>query len=184
LSEQFAADRLTLDELERRLDLVYKATSPAELSAITADLPAPVAMASPTVRGSHGQVTRSVRTFFGSTERSGPMELPPHLEVRAVFGSVELDLRDATFGAFTEISIKATMGSVEITLPMGVRVENDGGAVFGSFECHLAPGAMPMVGTSPVVRLTGRAVMGSVEVYAAASDAVAGVHRAIGRGKA
>ena len=38
LSDQFAADRLTLEEFERRLDLAYQAPTPAELSAITADL--------------------------------------------------------------------------------------------------------------------------------------------------
>ena len=184
LSAEFAADRLTLDELERRLDLVYQAKSPAELASLTSDLPAPVAMASPLVRGSHGVVTRSVRTVMGSTSRSGAMELPSLLEVRAILGNIELDLRDASFGPFTEISIRSVLGNVEITLPMGVRVENDGDGFLGSFECHVAPGVMPMVGTAPVVRLTGRAVLGNVEVYAATTDQIAGVHRAIGRERA
>ena len=101
-----------------------------------------------------------VGTLLGNAVRSGPMELPAHLEVRAILGNVELDLREASFGAFTEISIKSVLGNVEITLPMGVRVENDGDGILGSCECHVAAGSMPMVGTSPVVRLTGRSVLG------------------------
>ena len=182
LSEEFAADRLSIEELERRLDLVYRAQSATELAVLTSDLPAPVAMASPDVRGSHGEVTRSIRTLLGNAVRSGPMELPAHLEVRAILGNVELDLREASFGAFTEISIKSVLGNVEITLPMGVRVENDGDGILGSCECHVAAGSMPMVGTSPVVRLTGRSVLGNVEVYAASADRAPGVHRALGRG--
>ncbi len=181
LSEQFAADRLSLDELERRLDLVYQARSPAELAALTADLPAPVAIASPAVRGSHGVITRSIRTVLGNAVRSGAMELPPRLEVRAILGNIELDLREASFGPFTEISIRSVLGNVEITLPVGVRVENDGNGFLGSFECHVAPGAMPMVGTAPVVRLTGRAVLGNVEVHAVPGLEPPGAHRALGR---
>jgi hypothetical protein len=44
LSAHFANDELTLEDLERRIERVYKATTPAELDRITADLsrsPAP-----------------------------------------------------------------------------------------------------------------------------------------------
>lgn len=171
LSEQFAADRLSVEELERRLDLVYQATSPADLAALTSDLPAVtmpqapgrLAMASPMQRA---LATRRIHTFMGNIERSGPMDVPPLLEVRTTLGNIELDLSDATFGPLTEISVRSTLGNVEITLPAGVRVENDGSGILGSFECHIAPGNMPMVGTAPVVRLTGRTILGNVEVHA------------------
>ena len=175
LSEQFAEDRLTIEELERRLDLVYQAASPADLVALTADLPALIAP--PTVNPSlastrsRANVVRRIRSLFGNVERSGPMDVPSLLEVRATFANVELDLREASFGALTEISVHATFGNVEITLPEGVRVENDGDGFLGSFECHVSPGAMPMVGTAPVVRLTGRTILGNVEVSAEPRDA-------------
>lgn len=176
LSHQFAADRLTLEELERRLDLVYKASSPADLAALTADLPAFPSPLSPSALpaggralGVHAVMTTRVRAILANVERGGPMEIPSRLEVRATLGNVELDLRDGHFGALTEISITSLMGNVEIILPSGVRVENDGRAILGSFTCEVGPGAMPMVGTSPVVRLTGRALLGNVEVRAAAT---------------
>ena len=39
LSEHFANDRLSLDELEARMDLAYKASSVGDLQRLTADLP-------------------------------------------------------------------------------------------------------------------------------------------------
>ena len=176
LSEQFAADRLSLDELERRLDLVYQAASPADLAVLTADLPVlvapPMANRSLAATGSRPNTVRRIRSFFGNVERSGPMDVPSLLEIKTTLGNVELDLRDASFGLVTEISIHTILGNVEITLPEGVRVENDGGSVLGSFECHVSPGAMPMVGTAPIIRLTGRTILGNDEVHAEPPDPV------------
>lgn len=176
LSEQFAADRLTMDELERRLDLVYKATTPAELAVLTADLPAFPSSLSPSALpaggralGVHAVMSTRVRALLGNVERGGLMEIPSRLEIRATLGNVELDLRDAHFGAVTEISIRSLLGNVEIVLPSGVRVENDGRAILGSFTSDVATGAMPMVGTSPIIRFTGRALLGNVEIRSAAT---------------
>lgn len=173
LSDQFAADRLSLEEFERRLDLAYQAKSPDELTALTADLSPLTAVATTAgarhtgLRTGDNDVTREFRAAFGSLERSGPMDLPARLEVGSRFANVELDLSDARFLPFTEINIRCLFGNVEITLPEGVRVENDGQGFLGSFSCHVAPGAMPMVGTAPVVRVTGRVVLGNVEVMSA-----------------
>src|SRR5918912_4112699 len=43
LSDHFANDRLSLDELESRMDLAYKAASIADLQRLTADLPSTAA---------------------------------------------------------------------------------------------------------------------------------------------
>lgn len=176
LSEHFAADQISIDELERRLDLVYQAQTPGQLAQLTSDLPtlaAPVAAGRMSVASAQarmrGPMVRQIRTVLGNIERSGPMDVPPLLEVRSTLGNIELDLSEATFGPLTEIAIRSVLGNVEITLPAGVRVENDGSGVLGSFECHVLPGAMPMVGTAPVVRLTGRTILGNVEVHADAT---------------
>lgn len=185
LSTHFADDRITMDELERRLDLVYKARLASELAALTADLPTPVAVATgqsstPLATGAYAVLPYQLRTFMGNIEREGALQVSAHVELRAVMGNIELDLRDAHFGAFTEISIKTIMGNVEIVLPSGVRVENDGGAFLGSFVCDIFSGAMPMVGTSPVVRFTGKAVLGNVEIRAAATQHGHGAYAAVG----
>lgn len=188
LSVQFAADRLTMDELERRLELVYKATTPAELAALTADLPAFPSPLSPSALpaggralGVHAIMSTRIRALLGNVERGGLMTIPAYLEVRATLGNVELDLREAHFGAITEIAIRSVLGNVEIILPSGVRVENDGRAILGSFTCDVSPGAMPMVGTSPIVRFTGRAVLGNVEIRSAATPYNQNEHSALTR---
>ncbi len=165
LSEHFAADRLSLDELEHRLERVYQARSATELAAITADLPVPVSL--PAAHDGRGDVTQRIRAALGNVERRGEMVVPARLELRAILGNIELDLTEASFGPVTEIAIRSVLGNIEITLPPGVRVENDGNGVLGSFECRVARGAMPMVGTAPIVRLTGRCILGNVEVTSA-----------------
>lgn len=164
LSEHFAADHLTMAELEHRMEQVYAAATPAALSALLADLPS--LNGTPLVHHDRMQSTMVIRTAFGGIERTGAMAIPAKVDARAVFGSIELDLRDATFGAFTVIDAHATFGSVEVILPLGVRVENDGGALMGSYSSEVTPGNTPMVGTAPVVRFTGKAIFGSVEIRA------------------
>jgi hypothetical protein len=83
--------------------------------------------------------------------------------VRAFMANVELDLARARLTSpVTEIDVRCVMANVEIRLPANVDLENQGGALLGSFECRDGLG-----GTgpgSPVVRVVGRAVLGSVQV--------------------
>ena len=64
------------------------------------------------------------------------------------------------------------MSSVEIDLPDYVRIENDGKAFMGSFAVmdhrrrRGEPRRRDFDADAPVVRITGRAVMASVEVEA------------------
>ncbi len=147
------------------MDLVYKASSPADLMALTADLPTSADL--PAVHHDRRDTPLKIRTALGNVVRGGTMVVPARLELRAVLGNIELDLRGASFGPRTEISIRSVMGNVEIVLPDGLRVESDGEGVLGSFESHILPGSQPMVGTAPTVRLTGRAILGNVEVSSA-----------------
>jgi hypothetical protein len=165
LCTHFANDHLTVEELESRLDRAYQARSIAELSALIEGLPAAIAdaPASATAPASAALVPARGRigAVFGSTERRGAMVVPAHLQVTAVFGSVELDLRKAMFGpGVTEIHASAVLGSIALYVPPGVQVESDGSPVLGSFEVNLPEGVS---GPGPVVRITGRAVLGSVE---------------------
>jgi predicted membrane protein len=98
--------------------------------------------------------------------------VPPRLEVRAVLGNIELDLRDAEFGSgITEISVHAILGNVEISLPTHVAVENHGSAVLGSFAARAKRGARrTATASTATVRITGRALLGNVEFESKAGD--------------
>lgn len=161
LSAAFASDHLSLEELERRLDAVYQATTRAELERLTADLPA--AAAAPVPVGP--PLPAQVFAIFSSNEQGGPLDVPTRLEVRSIFGNVELDLRFANFQpGVTEIEVTAVFGNVEIGLPFDVAVENLGMGVLGNFQCKRARSADPGVTPRCIVRLTGRAVFANVEI--------------------
>lgn len=81
----------------------------------------------------------------------------------AVFGSVELDLRQAQISAQSnEIRAVAVFGSVEITIPCGMRAEIAGVGVFGDFsQAGDVSAPDPQL---PTIRVSGLALFGSVNV--------------------
>lgn len=161
-STAFARDVLSLEEYERRLAAIYRATTGRQLAELTSDLPG---------EGGHGArpdartlLSPLVDTFFGTVQRRGPAVVPSRLQVRAILGDIVLDLRQAHFGAgVTEIEIHAVLGNVEITLPDDIGVDNHGSAILGSFTC--GAGAWD---ASRRVRISGLAALGEVAVASAA----------------
>jgi hypothetical protein len=86
------------------------------------------------------------------------------MRVASIMGSAELDLREAEIGAgVSEIEVLCIFGSVEIFVPVGVRVECVGQALMGSFELRMS-GVPDFPPDAPTVRVKGSAYMASVEV--------------------
>ncbi|MDB4891006.1 MAG: hypothetical protein JWL61_2861 [Gemmatimonadetes bacterium] len=170
LSLHFAADHLSMDELEERLSLVYGAPTSAQLHGLVADLPALDRRKldsgnSPMLAPSALVPNRGVViAFMGGAERTGSWLVPRELKVWAALGGALIDLRDAKFApGITEIDVTAFMGGVEIIIPRGVRVETIGAAVMGGFGSN-AGDATALDPAQPVLRVTGLAIMGGVEV--------------------
>lgn len=160
LQLRFADDHLSLDEFERRVAAAYQAKTAEELCTLVADL-APVTAAS--MVPEHGKLS----AIFSSNERDGAMPVPRRFEIVAVFGNVELDLSNATFTAgLTEIYVSAVLGNVELTLPLGIRVECSGNGLFGTFDCKAGSIAGYAADADRIVRITGRSVFASVEIGA------------------
>jgi len=172
LTRLYADDRITSEDLEARLERVYHAGSAAQLAAVTADLPVPLADAGqPGVPAVAGDVRRISALFSGQEQRlTGPV--PQQLQVRSRLGYVELDLTRAAFEpGVTEIDVRALLGYVQIRLPPGVRVECLGHAVFGFFSLKGIKRAGDE--TAPVVvRITGRAAFGFAECFVARDKAL------------
>jgi hypothetical protein len=102
--------------------------------------------------------------FLSSVNRNGDWVLPRNFRVAALLGSVELDLTRARIGpGVSHIEIRSLFGSVEIVLPHDVRVECEGDPIVGSFEVQSKAQSVAAP-DAPLVRITGTAVMGSVEV--------------------
>jgi hypothetical protein len=171
LSAHFAHDRLTIDELDRRLERAYAATSLGELDALTADLTAdgavPTAAAQPTVLPVPlGDVEESGRivAIMSETRRAGLWAVPSQLDVTATMSNLTLDFRSALLPpGVTDVNVSAIMASVVILLPPGVRVLERVRAFVASVtnDSYSTLTDDPSV---PVIRLTGRAVMAEVKV--------------------
>ncbi len=160
LQARFAEDHLTMDEFERRVAAAYQAKSVADLDALVGDLrPASAALVVPE-RG-------KLSAIFSSNDRDSSMVVPRWFEITAVFGNVELDLSDATFGSgVTDIHISAVFGNVELSLPLGMRIDCAGEGIAGVFDCRVAsPSGHPAPGDA-VVRITGHSIFASVQVTA------------------
>jgi hypothetical protein len=113
-----------------------------------------------------------VVSFLSSHERDGPWELARHFRALAVFGNVELDLRDALIGVgVSVIEAVAVMGNIEITVPPNVTVESDGDSLLGSFvvkyKGRLTGAEADGLRT---VRITGTAYASSIEICVKGPD--------------
>ncbi|HYV97221.1 MAG TPA: DUF1707 domain-containing protein [Gemmatimonadaceae bacterium] len=170
LCKHFAQDQLSTQDLETRLEAAYRATTQEELNALVAGLPAVIPEASPPARyeGAAGgpvyfTADQKIRSIFGNVKKTGEWEAAERIHARVLFGNVDLDFREARVPPVTTVTIDALFSAVRIVVPPGMRVECDGTAVFGNFE-HKATYA-PDPGTdAPMLRVTGSAVFGNVEV--------------------
>jgi hypothetical protein len=170
---QAAGDgRLTMDELDERLDAVYAAKTYAELEPITRDLPAgevayvpatpqPAPAGDPRRFG--GEPTSSgAFAILGGFTRKGEWVVPKDFTAFCFMGGGEIDLRSAKF-AEREVSIHviAIMGGCEIIVPEDAMVQVTGIGIMGAFE-HSDSG--PGTPDGPVITINGLAFMGGVDV--------------------
>jgi len=171
LSQHFAVDNLTIDELDRRMEQVYRATSVAALHDITRDLPTAGGSAAATSSAQslapldafpveHGRIV----SIMSETKRQGLWQLPRKLDVWSIMSETRLDLTESQLmDGVTEIRLHALMCAVKIVVPPGVRVVMQCGALMSTVEDDL--GDQPAVGSrAPVVRVTGRLIMGELKV--------------------
>jgi hypothetical protein len=103
--------------------------------------------------------------MMSETRRSGVWEAGPTHAAVAIMGSVVLDFREAQLTApEVVVTANALMGSVEVLVNSRTQVVVDGLGIMGDFsesrskvDSEVGPG-------SPVVRVRGVALMGSVNV--------------------
>lgn len=166
LCDHFAHDHLEAHELEELIDRAHEARSLAALDNLLAGLPdlgaAPVTETA-VVPAAPAQQHQVVVAIMGGAERKGAWSPPSNLYVVAVMGGSLLDFRDAVLApGVTNVMVLAMMGGVEIIVPPGLRVESNGIGIMGGFEHaakHPAEG-----GGGPVLRISGAAIMGGVEI--------------------
>jgi hypothetical protein len=181
LNNAMAEGRLTVGELEERLDKVYAAKTFGDLEPVLRDLPvgnqavqyplappapgtSPVPMPAPTNRiGGRGTSSGAVAIMSG-TDRKGVWTVSPTFTSFAMMGGIELDLTHARFEeAETTIQAFAFMGGIDIFVPDDIVVQVNGVGFMGAFENHARNQGQPIPG-APLVKITGLAIWGGVDV--------------------
>ena len=173
LREAAAEGRLSLDELDERLDVLYQAKTYAELEPITADLPSAGAhpASAPAARPAAystdrfgGQPSGSVAVaVMSGFSRKGSWVAPKEMTAVAIMGGGEIDLRDARFAeTTTTIHAITIMGGIQITVPEDAYVQVNGFGLMGAFDDSRAAGDGEPGG--PHIIINGFAFWGGVAV--------------------
>ncbi|MCH1868129.1 DUF1707 domain-containing protein [Nocardioides sp. CFH 31398] len=171
--------RLDLDELDERLESTWTAKTYADLVPVLVDLPeqAPTppgaAVAHPGSRSPHGRNPATAAAVeHGSSigvlseqKRTGVWRVPPTHTATAVLGAVTIDLREAVFvERETVIQANAVLGAVEVYVDAETAVVVDGTPVLGDVTGVKDKVPADLHDGSPVVRVKGLAILGSVTV--------------------
>lgn len=161
--------RLTLDELDERLDAVYAAKTYADLEPLTRDLPATGAGTAPAHLGGADwrpvdgapSWSSGIGVMSGFT-RTGVWNVPRAFTAFAFWGGGKIDLREARFtGPEVTIRAFALMGGVQVIVPDDITVHVKGIGVMGGFDHGASAVGAP---GSPTVVVRGFAFWGGVDV--------------------
>jgi len=173
LSSSYSHDHLNEHEFEQRVEQATAAGTHAELRKLLFDLPpagapnplveVPVERQPYLVNDGDAAAEASVIAIFSGAERKGVWDPPKSLNVVAMFGGSEIDLRQARIPAGgLSINVAALFGGVEIVVPEDLNVESSGAGIFGGFDGKNHRGSSDP--RTPTVKITGVAIFGGVEI--------------------
>jgi hypothetical protein len=164
--------RIDLDELDQRLEAAYAAKTYGELVPLTVDLPAHAAAQSVAPRAAQhrpvpagGPAYVSSMAIMGECKRVGAWTVDGTHNAFALMGSIVLDLRQASFAQReVVINANAVMGEVKVLVDAATTVIVEGTGVMGEYSEQQPRVPFAPTDDSPVVRLRGFSLMGSVHV--------------------
>ncbi len=172
--------RLTLTELEERLDATFKARTYGDLQPITRDLPQgpyPIPGVALAPRWQHRPApapnraaaphrivpAERITSILGDEKRRGRWEVPPRLDITCMLGNVVLDFSEAIVRSREVIlQIGVVLGDVTLIVPEGIDVRLEQGAnVLGERKMKMRD---PVTPGGPVYRVRGFVVLGQITV--------------------
>ncbi|AYY11391.1 DUF1707 and DUF2154 domain-containing protein [Actinobacteria bacterium YIM 96077] len=163
LSAHATTGRLTLVELEERIERAYAATTRDELAALTSDLPAQTTE-EPSTKPVRQKVTKWMVAVMGGTEKRGRWRASKRVNAVAVMGGHHVDLRDVELESQeTTIVAVSIMGGVDIYVPDSVDVEVGGFSIMGGTSERGSRRA-PRSG-APRIRILAYNLMGGANIW-------------------
>jgi hypothetical protein len=173
LSTAYAEGRLTREEHDERVGQLMVAKTFDDLIPITRDLvpaansrPAPL---SPSQSGAFTIDTAGATeapdwhvAVFGGVTRTGRWRVRRKINSVALFGGVDLDLREAVFeGTTVEMSGFWCFGGLDIKVPEGIEVRDQTVGIFGGTDVRDVGEPLP---GAPTLVIKGAALFGGVSV--------------------
>jgi hypothetical protein len=176
LSTAYAEGRITREEHDERLGSAMTARTFDELIPLTSDLVpvprtsvAPAAASSPngspfTIDTSNASSDAdSMVAVFGGVTRTGRWRVRKQINALALFGGIDLDLRDAVFESQqVEISGFWCFGGLDIKVPAGMEVRDQTAGIFGGTDVRDLGDPQP---GAPVLVIKGMTMFGGVSVH-------------------
>ncbi|QWF79409.1 DUF1707 SHOCT-like domain-containing protein [Amycolatopsis sp. CA-230715] len=170
--------RITVEELEERLDTVYAAKTLKDLEPVVADLPGVTATPGGAIQPAQTQAVAGPDSRIGGTagsqmsfafmsgaSRKGSWVVPPQHTSVAFWGGVDIDLRNARFAVKNStITAVAVMGGIDIVVPDDIVVDVSGIGIMGGFELNDRSERPAPPAGAPVVKINGFAFWGGVTV--------------------
>jgi len=172
LSTAYAEGRLTREEHDERVDELMAAKTFDDLIPITRDLvivnsPAPVTAPQSANRftiditGQTRQPDKMI-AIFGGVSRSGKWRVRKSVQALALFGGMDLDLRNAIFEApVVEISGFWCFGGLDIKVPAGIDVQDQTAGIFGGTDVRDIGEPVP---GAPTLVIKGVTLFGGVSI--------------------
>jgi hypothetical protein len=163
LQHAMSEGRITVEELEERLAIVYAARFGADLVPVLVDLPGdPLNLSADVLSTPVGPPT-VLRAGMHTLKRTGDWDVPARLRVQSSMGSVHLDFCDTTLRhPVIEVELQLGAGSAKLLVPDDATADVDGMETsMGSVRSKV--GSRPSHG-HPHFRIYGRSGMGSVTV--------------------
>jgi Domain of unknown function (DUF1707) len=162
--------RLTMDELDERLNTAYASRTRAELERLVVDVVVPGDERSPAVSAQRRLPVRPgddgarwLVAIMGGCERKGRWRLRDRITSLNIMGGSDLDLNDAELAAErVELTVFSLMGGADIRVPDGLNVEVSDFAFMGGNDVELGD-PRPAAG-GPVLHLRLISIMGGSDV--------------------
>jgi hypothetical protein len=173
LSTAYAEGRLTREEHDQRVDQLMTAKTFDDLIPITRDLvvvapatrppattPAPQAFAIDNTRSD--ELPDRMIAVFGGVNRTGRWRMKRNTQALALFGGIDLDLREAIFESpVVEISGFWCFGGLDIKVPAGIEVRDQTAGIFGGTDVKDVGDPVP---GAPTLVIKGMTLFGGVSV--------------------
>jgi hypothetical protein len=155
--------RLTMEELDERLEKALGARTGSELAVLVTDLPAVGPTGSALEASAQAKELTRIEVSSGSAKRDGRWVVPRAAEVKVGSGSVKLDLTQAVLtGPILQVQATVRSGSLTIVTKPGIEVVMDSVSVSSGSAKVRQPKEAGSVPTVLRVEVSGKVNSGSI----------------------